>query len=195
MVEPRVEGFLDLVDSLEQLRQTFEREELTLQRHQDGVRRGHRVDGQQIERRRTVDQHVCVGQAALAAFVEMHERIAQPIGPIARLADFELKPVEIHGRGNDVQVGNRCRQRGVTDRGFAGQHVVGRKPPVTAIDAEPGRRIALRVAVDNEDRFPRGRERCSEIDRRRGFADAALLVGDRQDAHGGRRSFCYLNEI
>ncbi len=56
--EPGIERLLHLLDGLQQLRQTFEREELALQRHQDRVRRRHRVDGEQIERRRTIDQHI-----------------------------------------------------------------------------------------------------------------------------------------
>ena len=56
----RIERRPHLLDGLQQLRQAFEREELALQRHQDRVRRRHRVDGEQVERRRAVDQHVGV---------------------------------------------------------------------------------------------------------------------------------------
>ncbi len=38
IVELRIERRLHLLDGLQQLRQTFEREELALQRHQDRVR-------------------------------------------------------------------------------------------------------------------------------------------------------------
>ena len=53
-----------LLHGLQQLRQAFEREELALQRHQDRIRRGHRIDGEKIERRRTIDQHIGVVRAA-----------------------------------------------------------------------------------------------------------------------------------
>ena len=72
----------DLLDGLQQLRQAFEREELALQRHQDRIRRRHRIDGQQVERRRTVDQHVGVVVSGVALVVESRERIAQPEGAV-----------------------------------------------------------------------------------------------------------------
>src|SRR5215475_5417839 len=48
----RIERGADLLDGLQKLRQTFEREELALQRHQDCIRRRHRIHGEQVERGR-----------------------------------------------------------------------------------------------------------------------------------------------
>ena len=79
-----------------------------------------------------------------------------------------------------------CRSRhrggedGVAQRGFADQHVIGGVAPALAVDAEPGRGIALRIEIDDQHPLADGGERGAEIDRRRGLADAALLVGDRQ---------------
>ncbi len=61
---------------------------------------------------------------------------------------------------------------------FADQHVVGRDPAVAAVDAEPGRGVALRVEVDDQHAFADGGERRAEVDGGGGLADAALLVGD-----------------
>ena len=47
IVSSGIELLLHLIDGLEKLRQTFQREELALQRHQNGVRGRHRVDGEQ----------------------------------------------------------------------------------------------------------------------------------------------------
>ena len=44
--------------------------------------------------------------------------------------------------------------------------------------------MCLRVDVDQADAVPIARERGREIDRRRRFADAALLVDDGDTAHG-----------
>ena len=54
--------------------------------------------------------------------------------------------------------------------------------PIAAVDAETGRGIALRIEIDDQDFLADGGKRGAEIDRRRGLADAALLVGDRKDA-------------
>ena len=87
-----VERGLHLLDGLQKLRQAFEREELALQRHEDGVRRRHRVDGEQVERRRTVDQHVAeVADAGELAGVQRRDRGAQTERTVARLAELELK--------------------------------------------------------------------------------------------------------
>ena len=56
--QARVERRAHLLDGLEQLAQALEREELALQRHQHGVRGRHRVDGEEVQRRRAVDQDV-----------------------------------------------------------------------------------------------------------------------------------------
>ena len=54
------------------------------------------------------------------------------------------------------------------------------------VDAEPGAGIALRIEVDDQHPLADGRERRAEIDRRRGLADAALLIGEREDARAAR---------
>ena len=65
-------------------------------------------------------------------------------------------------------------------RHLAGEHIVSRAAAAFAIDAEPGRGIALRVEVDDQHMLPDGSERRAEIDCGRGLADAALLIGDGQ---------------
>ena len=99
------------------LRQTFEREELALQRHQNGVRRRHRVDGQEIKRRRTVDQHISEFRLSGRARAERRQRSAQPEGAVARLTDFKFEPGEIERRWRKMQ----ARHRGGDDR--VAQHV------------------------------------------------------------------------
>ena len=54
-------------------------------------------------------------------------------------------------------------------------------------DAEPGRGVALRVEVDHQHPVPERRQRGAEVDRGRGLADAALLVGDGEDMGRGPR--------
>ena len=71
---------------------------------------------------------------------------------------------------------------GFAQRRFADQHVVGRDAAVAAVDAEAGRGVALRIEIDDQHALADGGERRAEIDRRRGLADAALLVGDGEHA-------------
>ena len=74
-------------------------------------------------------------------------------------------------------------------RRFADQHVIGRAVAVAAIDAETGRGVALRIEIDDQHALADRGERGAEIDRGGGLADAALLVGERQDARMARRSW------
>ena len=73
-------------------------------------------------------------------------------------------------------------------RRFADQHVIGRAVAVAAIDAETGRGVALRIEIDDQHALANRRECRAQIDRRGGLADAALLIGQRQDARMGRWS-------
>ena len=194
MVSPGLSVVLHLLDGLEQLRQAFEREELALQRHQDRMRRRHRVDGDEVERGRAVDQHVGVVGAAASAAVERGERVAQPEGAVAlaarsraRSPDRSMVDGTMCSRGTAVSwIASR-----IVD--LADQHVVGRAAAVLAVDAEAGRGVALRIEVDDQHVLADRRERGAEIDRGRGLADAALLVGEGEHArrlaaigHGGR---------
>src|SRR5277367_645225 len=92
-----IELLADGIDGLEELRQTLEREELALQRYEDGMRRGHGVHGQEIERRRAVDQHVAEVCLIRRRRLQRRKCVAKPEGAVARLADFKLKPGEIEG--------------------------------------------------------------------------------------------------
>ena len=114
------------LEGLSQLLQTVEREELTLQRNEDRVRRRHRIDGEQVERRRAVDEHV--GEVAVAdGLVGVHRRrgVAQAISAVALLADLELEAGKIHRRRRDPEARHGGRGDRITQRRVADQHVVG----------------------------------------------------------------------
>src|SRR5918995_1066396 len=69
--------------------------------------------------------------------------------------------------------------------------MIGRDPAAFAVDAEPGRGIALRIEIEDEHLLADGRKRGSQVDRRCGLADAALLVGEHQNARLGRTRSCF----
>ena len=70
----------------------------------------------------------------------------------------------------------------LAQRRFADQHVIGRAVAVAAVDAEAGRGVALRIEIDDQHALADRGQRGAEIDRGGGLADAALLVGERQNA-------------
>ena len=78
--------------------------------------------------------------------------------------------------GDPVDRGDHLVQRPALD-----QHVVDRRHLGVVLDAEGGGGVALRVEVDDEHLQPLQGQRRREVDRGGGLADAALLVGHRQD--------------
>ena len=66
------------------------------------MRRRHRVHGEQIERRRAIDQHVGEVRLLRQRRFERRQRIAQAKGAIARLADFKLEAGEIERRRREI---------------------------------------------------------------------------------------------
>jgi hypothetical protein len=71
----------------------------------------------------------------------------------------------------DLGVLNDLVEWGVTDDGGVCRRVNG-----AAIDAEPTRRVALRIEVNDEHALTGKRKVGGEVDDRSGLADAALLV-------------------
>ena len=67
----------------------------------------------------------------------------------------------------------------VSDDAAIGEDIGHRTFDGVEVDPEAGGQVRLRIHVDAEDAEPLLGERAGEIDRRRGLADAALLVGDR----------------
>ena len=51
-----------------------------------------------------------------------------------------------------------------------------------AVDAKAGRGVALRIEIEDQHGLADGGECGAQIDRGRGLADAALLVGDGENA-------------
>ena len=70
-------------------------------------------------------------------------------------------------------------------RPFSDQHVVTRGDARLAIDAKPGRGVALGIEIDNEHALADRGERGSEIDGGGGLADPALLVRRGENARPG----------
>src|SRR5581483_6460551 len=55
------------------------------------------------------------------------------------------------------------------------------------LDAEARARVPLRIEIDDENPFADGGERGAEVDRGRGLADAAFLVGESEHPGAARR--------
>ncbi len=143
------------------------------------MRRHHRVDRQQVQRRGTVDQHVV--QAKL-----VHRRLAQRIVQqetalfIAHQLDIRRAQVD-RGR-HDHEPVDRGRLDHLVQRDILDQQLIGGHVPVRRFDPQPGRGIALRVDIHHQNPLSAFDQRRGQVDCRRGLADTALLVGDGNDS-------------
>ena len=72
-----IEAGADPLDRLQQLAEPLEREEFGLQRHQDRIGGDQRVDGQQAERGRAIDQADVPAQVGGAL-----QRLVEPVGSL-----------------------------------------------------------------------------------------------------------------
>ena len=83
-----------------------------------------------------------------------------------------------------MQPRHRSFEDRLAHRDLAGQHVVGRAAAGLAVDAETGRGVPLRVEVDDQHILADRGECGAEIDRGRGLADPAFLIGEGKNARG-----------
>ena len=171
----RVEVRLDHLDVVHQLRHALQGVVLALDGDQHLGRGNERVDRQQAQRRRAVDEHV-VEVGAL----EFGQRVAQPVLAGHHADEFDLGAGQVDGGGHAEQqfVVRTPAQRGM-QRDLPDQHLVGRRRSGLPV-FDPQRRagIALRIEVDHQ-RLESLHGQCRrQVHRGRRLTDAALLIGD-----------------
>ena len=173
-------GLADLVDGVEQRREPLERVVLALHRDQHAVGGDEGVHGEHVERRRTVDEDDVEGLALGL------QRLAQLDLPADRQSE------QAHFRGGEILIGRQQHEVALRHRdergrelGLPEQHFAGAALQLHLVDAATHGGVALRIQVDEEYPALGGGERCREIDRSGGLADAALLVRDGDDPFHG----------
>ena len=159
----------------DQLAQPLQRIIFALDRDQDRVGRRQGIECQQAERRGTVnDQVVVVAQRRF-------DRFTQQIFAAGERGHLDFGADQIDRRRRHAQMGQFRRPDDRVNRLLPDQEIVGRRLQAAAIDSDTAGGVALRVDVEQQDVIFGRRERCGQIDRRGGFADAPLLVGDGDD--------------
>ncbi len=174
--ETAVELDPDAVDGIEQLGDAFEGEVLGLHRDENGVGRDQGVEGEEVERRGAVEDD------ELEAVADGLEGATEAILPGVEGDELDVGAEEIFvGRddGEEVELGGL---ESVGSSEVAHQDLVGVGTVRVAEEAEAAGSVGLWVAVDQEGwGLVRG-ERGGEVDGGGRLADAALLVGDRDDS-------------
>ena len=168
-------------DSIDELAETFQRIVLSLDRNQHLMHRTHGINYQQAEAWRAIDNHVVV--VLLAGFQKLVNRGLQKHITIFHIGDFQLGTAQIDRSWNHIeQIKIRACALDFGDGLPAFDHVVHRRLPRRMRSAQRGRRIALRIHIDQQHLGTELSQRSGKIHGRRGFANATLLVGDRDQA-------------
>ena len=162
-----------------QIGQTFEREVLAVQWDEDGVGGDQRVEGQQAEARRAVDED------AVEAVAQRLEETAQSELAFGQADQLDLGAGELTVGRDHEEVIERGRQndRVGVDRLGARQCLVDRPTrTVLSPQTDTAGHVRLRVHVDQQHPLLGQGQGRGEVDGGRGFAHAALLVCDGDDS-------------
>jgi hypothetical protein len=147
-----------------------------LDRDDDVVGGGQAVDGEEPERRRTVDEHeVVVGADGV-------DRLAELELAAHRRHQLDLGTGQVDGGRRDEEVLQARRLHAVLDGRVVHDDVVQGGLQVAGVYPEPGGGVALGVEVDHQHPVAQLRQRRPQVDRGGGLADPALLVGDGEHA-------------
>src|SRR5882672_11622687 len=166
---------------LEQMGQSLERVELALQRDEHSIRRDERVDRQQTQRRRAIDDDVVIGGR------DCFERVPKSMLASLYSDELDLGSHQVDVRRQQTKAGYDGRPDCLLRRLPTQQHVIDRGVETALLDPQPGRRIALRIQVHEERRALGESEPSREIDGGRRLSYAALLIHDRESlGHLGR---------
>ena len=154
------------------------------------LRRRQHVERQQPERRRAIDQDEIVVVHASA-----RARGAARVSRFGRSTSSSSAPTRSCVAGRTCRKGSASSWRMMSARRAAvDDGVVEREADLVAPDPDSTRGVPLRIGIDEQRALFRHGERRGQVHRRRRLADAALLIGNRDDsghergARLGRRS-------
>src|ERR1051326_1524177 len=157
-MEAGVQLALDELDRLEERREPFERVVLALQRHEDGIGRGERVQREQAERRRTVEQY------EIEFLLYALKNFSQARFALLERDQLDLGAGQIARRRRDEKERQLGLPQNVRQRRLADQRMIKTLPGASgALKAETRSAVPLRVDINQERALFRDRERGGEI--------------------------------
>ncbi len=146
-----------------------------MQGHQHHVGGGQRIDRQQAERRRTVDDDIVV---FVADILENGLEFALASEGLDQL-DFGTD--QVRGRRQNMQVFEVGFHQYLVGRGLTEQGMVDRDLQGLLVQTDAAAGVALRIHVHQQRPLFGDRQGSGEIDGGRRLADSALLIGDGHD--------------
>jgi hypothetical protein len=165
-----------LLDRVDQVGQAFEGVVLALHRDDHAVGGAQAVEGEQRQGRRAVDQDEVVFAGVQG------EGVAQAVLAAVEADQFDLGAGQVAVGGDQVVVAGLGAHAGFGHGVQADQQVIHRLAEAALVDAAAHGRVALGVEVDEQHALAGGGEAGGEVDAGGRLADAALLVGDAENA-------------
>ena len=158
----------------DEIGEALEREVFAVQRDEDRVGGDERVQREQSERGRRIDDE------EVEARSQRIEEAAQPPIAIGQRNQLDLRAGEIARGGDDAEAVDGGREDEVLGDDDVAASAPGRwcRRPRLSFQPQAAGGVALRVGVDDEDGGAGEGERAAEVDGRGGLAHAALLVRD-----------------
>src|SRR6266850_3176914 len=185
-LEVWIQTGLHRLDDLEKCCDTLKCVVLRLHGDDHAGRRDERVQREQAERRRAIDEHVVVPVDDIA-----RELVAQGHLAADRVEELDLGGRELERRWRDVDLLRLCRPDDRPKRDVrVDEDVRDAALDRVEVDTETHGEVCLGVEVYAQDFVTERRERAAEIDGARGLADAAFLVRDRYNVAQPRSPLC-----
>ena len=176
------------LDRLHEIGQAFERVVLALHRDQHRVGGAQAVERQQRQRRRAIEQdEIVFGRDLVDRRAHLRQRfgqrVLQPRLALGQVDQLDFRAGELAIGGHEIEAAGR-RQRRARRRSCARRAAPGRRcaSSVRLSSAGAGGGVALRIEIDQQHAALHRGEARGEVDGGGRLADAALLVGDRDDA-------------
>src|SRR5580765_734281 len=168
----RVQVLANHAQRVLQLHEPAQGEVLALHGDDHAGRGDERVDRQQSERGRRVDDDEVVGRQ------HRRQRLLEGALPADHARQRELGAGEVDRRDSEVDL---AVVEDLLEREPVDEHVVHRALDRVRVQALAHRQVALRIEIERKHLVPRLGERDGEIQRRRRLRYATFLVGERDD--------------
>jgi len=157
---------------IQELRDTLDGQILALDRNEDRIGSRECIERQQVERRRAIDDHEGV------SVENWPDRLPQPIFAMIHRNQLNRSTDEVLVRRDDVEEVDLRVDRDPLDRLVQNERLIQRPARGILRESERAGRIRLGVTIDDEGALLCSGETCGEVNGRRSFSNAALLVGD-----------------
>jgi hypothetical protein len=177
--EVRIEGCANTFERGNELGDAFQGEVLSLHGDDEGVGGHQDIEGEEVECGRAVKDN------QVEVILDGLEGMAEAKRAIRGASQLDIGAGKVLGAWKEPEQIDFGGQNDLNGGSVAHQDVIDGVSVVIPLNPDTGSSVGLRVAVGEKDFEPFKSEAGSEVDRRSGFADSALLIDNAEySSHG-----------